>query len=176
MTTQTADDLSTNNLDTLNEIAKGNDIAKGSSPPSPPKKGKRGMAKGQTNAGSFKKGYDPRRQTPITFKNGQHFRQLCRTKTPEMLEIIIGFARDEDETTQNRYNAAKYVIEQGYGKPTTPVAVATDGEDITKYSAQQIDNAIAAALGMDTIDGECVQSEPVDTGATIEGEAVPDKG
>ena len=128
----------------------------GSSPLSPAPK-KRGPKK--PHAGQFKKGYDARRQTPITFRNGQVFRELCREKSPEMLELIIGFARDEEETTQNRYNAAKYIIEQGYGKPTTPVAVATDDGDVRKYSATQIDNLIAKALGAEAIEGEVIDHE-----------------
>lgn len=152
------------NTNAKNTVENKPETAVGSSPPSPPKKkpGPKHPHKGQ-----FKKGYDPRRQTPITFRNGQVFRELCREKSPEMLELIIGFARDEEETTQNRYNAAKYIIEQGYGKPTTPVAVAAEDGDIKKYSAQQIDNAIARALGMDTIEGEVVPEDAQDgPGAT----------
>ena len=98
------------------------------------------------NKGSFQKGYDPRRQKPITFRNGQVFRELCREKSPELLEMLMGFAQDEEEPTRTRFAVAKWIMEQGYGKAVTAVALLEDSKDPGSMSREELDSAIIEQL------------------------------
>ena len=98
------------------------------------------------NKGSFQKGYDPRRQKPITFRNGQVFRELCREKSPELLNMLVGFAQDEEEPTRTRFAVAKWIMEQGYGKAVTAVALLEDTQDIGSMSREDLDKAIMQEL------------------------------
>ena len=122
---------------------------------------KAGLKPGQRHSGQFKKGHDPRRQTPVTFRNGQAFREVCREKSPEAVEFLYSVMRDEEETTKNRVSVARYIIEQGYGKPTTPIAVASEGSDVAKLTSSQIDAKLSLLLeGMGKeVDGIVIDQE-----------------
>lgn len=82
-----------------------------------------------------------------------------------MLDMITEFARDSDESTMMRFKAGKYIIEQGYGKPTTPIAISEDGGNIEKLRGSALDARIAQALSHMEKDvmGEVIEGEPIPT-------------
>jgi hypothetical protein len=44
-------------------------------------------------------------------------RELARSKSPEMLQVLIGIAEDESKPAAARTNAASAVLDRAYGKP-----------------------------------------------------------
>lgn len=98
--------------------------------------------------GRFKKGYDPRRQSAIKFRTGEAFRELCREKTPAALELIEQAMLDEDENKRIRLECARYIIEQGYGRPASSVQLSQEaGRNVEAMPLEQLDAAIARFLG-----------------------------
>ena len=120
------------------------------------------MANYKPNSGSFKKGYDPRRQTAQTYKDGQQVRELCRLKTEEAVATVAELMRDESMPGNVRLNAANALLDRGWGKAVSAVAILEDKPEARKMSRQELDNAIANALSL-----------PERPQETIEGEVVP---
>ena len=107
----------------------------------PPKRP--GLKKGQKHSGSFRKGHDPRRMSVKKYADGQTFRQLCQERSGEALELLIGIMQDEAEDKKTRMAAAIHVLDRGYGKPISGVALLGSDSDTT--DPQSMSNAQLAA-------------------------------
>lgn len=57
-------------------------------------------------------------------------RELARAKSPEMLDVLVKIALDEDKAAAARVTAASAVLDRGYGKPPQSLA-DPDGNPIS---------------------------------------------
>jgi hypothetical protein len=110
--------------------------------------GKPGPRKGERHSGQFIAGYDPKRRTALSLRTGEEFRSLCRDHTAEALGVIQDAMRDPEESTKVRLSCARYIIEQGHGKPVTAMALVTgDSAPLDQMPLGQLDALILRHLG-----------------------------
>jgi hypothetical protein len=57
-------------------------------------------------------------------------RELARSKCPEMIDVLVKIALDEQKNASARVTAASAVIDRGYGKPPQSLA-DPDGNPIS---------------------------------------------
>jgi hypothetical protein len=97
--------------------------------------------------GMFQKGHDPRRFDQVKFANGESFRSACREKSEAALELLGSTMEDADQSLTLRVQCARYIIEQGHGKPVTALAIAdANGKPIDSLGLDQLDLMIAQYL------------------------------
>jgi hypothetical protein len=100
-----------------------------------------------TNPGHFKKGSDPRRMTALKFANGESFREACREKSTDALALLDQAMHSPDETMTLRVACAKSIIEFGYGKAPSSIAIQADtAKPLDTLTLDQLDVLIARFL------------------------------
>lgn len=62
----------------------------------------------------------------------QEVREAIRAACPEAVEVLIGIMRDAKEKTAYRLEAAKMILERGYGKPEVMSKVELTTTEDTK--------------------------------------------
>lgn len=60
----------------------------------------------------------------------EDLRELARSKCPEMLDVLVKIAQDEQKNASARVTAASAVLDRGYGKPPQSLA-DPDGNPIS---------------------------------------------
>lgn len=74
------------------------------------------------------------------------------------MDLIYNTMNDDDQPMPFRLQCARYIIEQGHGKPL-PADAIQETEDFSKMTASELDAAISRYLQHDVIEGVVVNEE-----------------
>ena len=84
----------------------------------------------------------------------QEVRDAIRAACPEAVEVLIGIMRDENEKTAYRLEAAKTILERGYGKPEVmskvELTTKADTKIIFHWINEDTEDTIALRTQSDT--------------------------
>ena len=137
----------------------------GSVSTAPPTIGKRraGLKPGQTHSGSFKPGFDSRRNLlgPRMSEKKKSFMQACREMTDNALSVLVDAMNDESASWRDRMAAAALLIEHGHGKPVDKQIIANldgnlAGRDFTKMTTPELERYVASAIAKEESSGEVI--------------------
>jgi hypothetical protein len=124
-------------------------------------KPRRGLKPGQRHAGSFARGFDPKRRG--YFYDGKSFAQMAQEEAPECLDLWVRARDDENVAWPIRLRASELIVERAYGKAasvidmqvihTRPLSTMSDDE-LLRIATEPVQALTFDADQMDQFAGE----------------------
>ncbi|TXS96033.1 hypothetical protein FV139_00560 [Parahaliea maris] len=117
-----------------------------------------GLKPGQKHSGSFKPGYDPRRNSAPRYKDNKTLCELAREKTQVAFQTIIAVLEDPNASRKEKLIAADKVLDRGWGKALQGVLVAQESSNPGTMSTAELaaaaERLLAAPPDEEAIDAE----------------------
>lgn len=82
-------------------------------------KKRRGPPKGTVHAGTFKKGFDPRRHIEGPRVVKKEFQAAIKEHTDKAIEVLVSCMDDDGAAWKERQAAAELVLAHGHGQPVS---------------------------------------------------------
>ena len=140
-----------------------------SSPVYTPDRKKRGLKPGQVHSGSFKRGFDERRlnQNPGKAAFVADVQELASGYKPELVEMLIGMARDNATPQKLRLNVIRELLDRTEGRPVERTQLLA----ITGQLPEQANNGPTEQLSDERLVQLLLETRPYEQEETFDDEA-----